>query len=202
MEPSQAECRLSPPPDGFVDIAVAVPGIGVDPRYHGANNFTGAPLPGYEAKGIWLRAETAHALAVAQKAVVAQGLTLLVLDGYRPMRASAAMVKWTQTTHQTHLLTDGYIASKSGHNHGHTVDLTLATLDGQEVDMGTSFDHFGVESHHNAAGLTDAQVAHRKQLRAAMEAAGFVAYSKEWWHYRLPIENTQAIDVPMACEVP
>ena len=193
-------CVAIAPPSGFVAVSTLGVRITADARYHGMDNFTGAPLPGYAAPELWVRSEVGTALQAAAVTLKPQGYALQVLDGYRPVRATQAMVDWARSTDQAHLLTDGYIAVRSGHNHGHTVDLTLVQgADGAPVDMGSAFDHFGVESHHDAAVTPAAQQA-RKALSDAMKAAGFRSYSKEWWHYRLPLTGTTPLDVPIACE--
>ena len=197
-----ASCVPVDPPDAFVAVSALGEGVTVEARYHGKNNFTGKPLPGYEAPELWVRVEVGDALQKAAAALEPQGYGLRVLDGYRPVRATLAMVEWTRLTEQEHLLSDGYIASKSGHNHGHTVDLTLfRRSDGSEVDMGSAFDHFGVESHHGAR-VGEAPEKARLALAEAMKGAGFRPYSKEWWHYRLPVEGTRPRDVPYGCEEP
>lgn len=189
---------VSEPPEGWVSLSAADSGVRVDARYATSDNFTGAPLPGYYLSDAWLRADAAAALKSAATALEPHGLTLLVYDAYRPVRATEAMVAWTRRTDQEHLVSGGYIAARSGHNHGHTVDLTLVRLDGTPVDMGGPFDHFGPLSHHDATVSEPARV-HRTHLRQAMEAAGFRAYSKEWWHYRFPVTETRARDVPIGC---
>ena len=78
----------NPPPAGWVDLQQHIPEIRCDIRYHTANNFTGAPLPGYGVPGAWLREEPADSLATVQKALNEQGLGLLVYDAYRPLRGS------------------------------------------------------------------------------------------------------------------
>lgn len=192
-------CVPMAPPEGFVAVSSLGEGVGVNARYHGVDNFTGKALPGYEAPELWVRAEVGHALLRAAAVLEPQGYGLEVLDGYRPVRATRAMVDWARSTDQSHLLTDGYIAARSGHNHGHTVDLTLVgRVDGAAVDMGSPFDHFGPESHHGAEVGSEAMAA-RKVLAEAMKSAGFRPYSKEWWHYRLPVEDTVPLDVVIGC---
>jgi D-alanyl-D-alanine dipeptidase len=186
------------PPAGWVKLSEAEHGVRVDARYASEHNFTGAVLPGYHTPEAWLRSEAASALAVAAARLKEDGYGLVVYDAYRPIRATEAMVAWARRTDQSHLVTDGYIAARSGHNHGHTVDLSLIGLDGTPVDVGTPFDHFGPESHLNAPLPKDIQ-ARRRLLRSALEAAGFRAYSKEWWHYRFPVSATTPLDVPVGC---
>jgi D-alanyl-D-alanine dipeptidase len=189
---------LRPAPAGFVDLAVAGPGLVLDMRYHSASNFTGAPLPGYGAHGAWLRAEVAGALVRAQQALAGQGFDLGVYDAYRPARATRAMVAWAQRAGRDELLR-GYISATSRHNRGTAVDVGL-WRGGAEVDMGCPFDHFADAAHvHHAAG---AFLAARLALRAAMEAEGFKPYDREWWHFERPVEGAEPQDVPYGLQEP
>jgi D-alanyl-D-alanine dipeptidase len=126
---------------------------------------------------------------------------LLVYDAYRPERGTAAMVAWAQRTDQVHLLDAGYIARHSGHNHGHSIDLTVVDLEtGEPIEMGTPWDTFNETSHTvNAVGPV---LANRMILKDAMRAHGFTNYAKEWWHYRYaPVKHTRPLDVPYGrCE--
>src|SRR3984893_6509093 len=125
----------------LVDVQSVDPTIVVDLRYATANNFTGSPLPGYEANRAFLRREAASALARVQRDLRPRGLALKVFDAYRPVRATLAMVDWTERVNRTDLLKDGYIASRSRHNLGLAIDLTFIDLTtGREFEMGTPFD--------------------------------------------------------------
>lgn len=170
--------------------------IAVDLRYATSNNFTGAPLPGYEANRAFLRREAASALARVQQDLKPRGLGLRVFDGYRPVRATLAMVDWTARVHRPDLLTDGYIASRSRHNLGLAVDLTLVELpSGRELEMGTPFDTFSAAAHTaNASGLA---ATNRQKLKSAMEAEGFANYDQEWWHYTFNVTNPLRFDRPI-----
>jgi D-alanyl-D-alanine dipeptidase len=165
----------------------------IDMRYATKNNFTGAPLPGYEANRAYLRAEAAAALAIVNADLHAQGYGLKIFDAYRPVRASEAMVAWTQRVNRPDLLKDGYIAARSRHNLGVAVDLTLVTLaNGAEVTMGTPFDHFSPAAFtKNARGVI---LRNRELLRKVMERQGFQNYEKEWWHYSYPVTNPVRFD--------
>src|SRR6185436_10974324 len=99
-----------------VDARTLEPAIVVEMRYATANNFTGAPLPGYLANRAFLRREAATALARVERDLRPHGLGLKVFDAYRPVRATLAMVDWTQRVNRPDLLKDGYIASRSRHN--------------------------------------------------------------------------------------
>ncbi len=157
------------------------------------NNFTGAPLPGYLANRAFLRREAAAALARVQRDLRPQGLGIKLFDAYRPVRATLAMVDWTQRVNRPDLLKDGYIASRSRHNLGLAIDCTLIDLaTGRELDMGTPFDTFSPAAHTaNASG----QVAvNRQKLKTAMEQEGFVNYDQEWWHFSFDVRNPLRFD--------
>ncbi len=170
--------------------------IVVDLRYATSNNFTGAPLPGYLANHAYLRREAAPALARVQRDLKPQGLGLKIFDAYRPVRATLAMVDWTKRVNRPDLLSDGYIASRSRHNLGLAVDLTLIDLaTGRELEMGTPFDTFSSAAH--TATATGLAAANRQKLKAAMEAEGFLNYDQEWWHYTFNVPNPLRFDRPI-----
>lgn len=180
----------------LVDLRGVDTTIVVEARYATALNFTGAPLPGYGPNRILLRREAAAALGRVQRRLLSGGMGLKVFDGYRPVRASQAMVAWARQTGQAHLLAEGYIASHSRHNTGLAVDLTLVdwSVGGREVNMGTPWDTFSEQAHWaNATGRT---LRYRQLLRRMMEAEGFRQYEKEWWHYSFDVPGpAPAFDV-------
>lgn len=180
----------------LVDVQRLAPAIRVDMRYRDGGNFTGAPLPGYDGNRAYLRREAASALARVQRRLEADGLTLLVWDAYRPVRASVAMVDWTRRVGREDLIRDGYIAARSRHNLGVAIDLTLAdTATGRPLDMGTEFDTFSTAAHTDSA--TGAVMANRERLRRAMAAEGWQNYPQEWWHYSYQVERPLRFDVPV-----
>ena len=180
----------------LVNVQSFDPTFVVDLRYATANNFTGAPLPGYLGNRAYVRREAAAPLARVQRDLRSRGLALKIFDAYRPVRATLAMVDWTERVHRTDLLKDGYIASRSRHNLGLAIDLTLVDLGtGQELEMGTPFDTFSAVAHTaNASGLA---AVNRQKLKAAMEAEGFVNYDQEWWHYTFSVPNPLRFDRPI-----
>ena len=188
---------LDPGTDGaaeslLVDVRSADSTIRVDVRYAGANNFTGAPLPGYDAPRALLRREVAAALGRVQARLRTGGLSLLVFDGYRPVRATLAMVDWAERTGRADLL-DGYIARRSRHNQGVAVDLTLVDpASGTPLDMGTPFDTFSEAAH--TANATGRPLRYRQILVRVMESEGFTNYDKEWWHFSYPVPNALPFD--------
>ena len=172
--------------------------VAVDLRYRGTNNFTGAPLPGYEANRALLRREAAVALGQVQQLLAREGLGLLVYDGYRPVRATEAMVAWTVRTHREALIRDGYISDRSKHNLGVAIDLTLVDRrSGKPLEMGVPFDTFSPAAH--TANATGAAAANRSKLVAAMQQGGFTNYDQEWWHftYQVPAESLRRFDTPI-----
>ncbi len=177
----------------LVDVRAVDSTIRVEARYATPDNFTGAPLPGYEAPKALLRREVAAALGWMQARLRPKGLGLKVFDGYRPVRATLAMVDWAERTGRRELVDSGYIARRSRHNQGMAVDLTLVDLEtGAEVPMGTPFDTFAPEAHTaNAEG----EVArHREALGRAMESEGFTNYEKEWWHFSYQLDGAVPFD--------
>jgi D-alanyl-D-alanine dipeptidase len=177
----------------LVDIRALAPDIVTELRYATANNFTGAALPGYLANRAYLRREAAAALARVQSGLRERGLGLKVFDAYRPARATDAMVEWTSRANRGDLLRDGYIASRSRHNLGVAIDLTLIELaTGRELDMGTPFDTFSAAAH--TANATGPVATNRQLLKAAMEREGFTNYDQEWWHFSFTVSNPLRFD--------
>lgn len=192
-----------PAPDSLarrvlVDVRAVDSTIRADARYATTDNFTGAPLPGYEGGTgtILLRREAAEALGRVQVRLRGRGLGLKVWDAYRPVRATEAMMDWAERTDQVELLDGGYIARRSRHNLGVAIDLTLVDLaTGRELDMGTPFDTFSPAAH--TANATGEAARNRTILVEAMEAEGFQNYDQEWWHFSYPVEDPVPFDVPI-----
>jgi len=177
----------------LVDVRSVDSTIEVQARYATTDNFTGAPLPGYEANRVLLRREVAEALGRVQRRLKSGGLGLRVFDGYRPVRATAAMVAWAEGAGRRALLDSGYIARRSRHNLGVAVDLTLVDPASRtELPMGTSFDEFTEAAHTaNAEGRARR---YRDILLRVMESEGFKNYDMEWWHFSYPVEGEIAFD--------
>ncbi|RKO71901.1 peptidase M15 [Sphingobacterium puteale] len=189
-------------PQNFAYVKEFIPTISLDMRYFGSHNFTGRPVHGYEKPVAILTKRAALALQQVEKYLNKQGLALKIFDAYRPQRAVDHFKSWSLVINDTiakrefypqldkkNLFKLGFIASKSGHSRGSTVDLTLIDLTNKkELDMGAPFDFFGDISHHNYSNLTTKQKENRKILREAMAKFGFKAYDKEWWHYTLKDE--------------
>ena len=184
----------------LVRLSEVDPTIGQDPKYFGSDNFMGRPIEGYQVAQVMLTREAAVALSNAQEMAAEQGLSFLVYDGYRPQRAVDHFVEWGADLADTlnkaayypevpkaELFDRGYIAERSGHSRGSTVDLTL-TRDGVPLDMGTPFDFFDELSHTENPAITGEAMANRMLLKAIMTEAGFSNYVNEWWHYTLTDE--------------
>lgn len=184
---------------GFVVVTDVVPDAILEMRYYSAYNFVGVRIDGYNAPVALLTREAAEALHMACDELKEQGYTIKIYDAYRPQRAVDQFVRWARNTGDTcmkhifypkvdkrRLFALGFIASRSGHSRGSTVDLTLVErATGREADMGGVFDWFGSESHPDYPGLTSEQRHNRQLLRSAMLHAGFKPLSTEWWHYTL-----------------
>jgi D-alanyl-D-alanine dipeptidase len=188
--------------DGFVFVDEAVPGVRWDAKYATWDNFTGKPVDGYLANRIVGTIALCAALEGAREKAESLGFGLLLWDGYRPQRAVDCFVRWSQQpedgrTKLRHypnidraaMFEEGYVATKSGHSRGSTVDLTLYDLaTGELVSMGSDHDFMDQISHHGAKQITQVEASNRQHLRSLMEACGFVAYDCEWWHYTLKDE--------------
>ena len=185
-------------PAAFVDAATVVPGLIVEMRYAGSDNFVGRPIDGYQAPRCLLTRAAADALAAVARDLQPRGLVLKVFDCYRPTRAVANFVRWAHdlqdqkmkaefypNVDKRTLFRDGYIATRSGHSRGSTMDLTLAKADGAELDMGTPFDFFSPKSWTAAQTVAADAHANRMLLANAMRRRGFYGYFREWWHFTL-----------------
>ena len=187
---------------GFVELAEAVPGAILEIRYYSTYNFVGDRINGYEEPCALLTKEAARALKAVSDELIAKGYRLKIYDAYRPQRAVTHFMNWAKDSGDVRmkeyfypeldksvLFDRGYIAEKSGHSRGSTVDLTLFDMNtGKEADMGGTFDYFGEKSHPDYKGITEAQYANRMILRDAMTAHGFKPLPEEWWHFTLADE--------------
>jgi zinc D-Ala-D-Ala dipeptidase len=185
--------------DDFVFVDEFVPGIRWDAKYATWDNFTGRPVDGYHANRILGTTALCAALRAAQQEAAARGFGLLLWDGYRPQRAVDCFLRWleqpedgrTKPRHYPNIdrpamLDQGYVAARSGHSRGSTVDLTLYHLGtGELAPMGGGHDLMDLRSHHGAAGISPVAARNRRHLRSIMDAAGFAHYDREWWHYTL-----------------
>jgi D-alanyl-D-alanine dipeptidase len=189
-------------PKGFVYADEVVPDLRLDLRYAGAHNFVGERIDGYRKARCILTGEAAQALKKVQEELRPFGLGIKVFDTYRPQMAVDHFVRWAGNVQDTrmkaefypdvdkrNLFRDGYIAAKSSHSRGSTVDLTIVALKGEdadrELDMGSGFDFFGPSSWPDSPQVPSPCRAHRLLLRMVMEKYGFKPYPQEWWHFTL-----------------
>ena len=199
-QPARAQ---APVPAGFIDAATVVDGLVVDMRYFGTDNFVGAKIDGYERPRCLLTVQAARALAAVQRDLAGRGLGLKVFDCYRPTRAVAHFVRWARKAEddpkrkaqyypdidKRDLFKLGYVAFRSGHSRGSTVDLTLVRRsDNAELDMGTPYDFSGRQSWVADKSVSVEAQKNRALFAAAMARGGFRPYHKEWWHFTLANE--------------
>ena len=188
-------------PDGFVSVSEVIPDVLLDVRYYSTYNFVGERVNGYEAPVVLLTKEAAATLSLVNADMRRKGLRLVLYDGYRPQRAVDHFVRWAESADESmraafypdvekrDLFERGFIARRSGHSRGSTIDLTL--LDekgGTPLDMGGPFDFFGELSHPDSPAVTPVQHENRMLLREAMLAHDFKPLSTEWWHFTLKDE--------------
>lgn len=210
-------------PKSFVDVSTVIPDLVLDMRYTTAQNFIGKPIDGYRAPKCYLTKRAAKALKRVQDDLRPQGYSLKVYDCYRPQTAVNEFVRWGRDLKDTkmkarfypnvrksRLFRDGYIARRSGHSRGSTVDLTIVPVPvppqpvfdpsaplvscekpkaerapDNSIDMGTGFDCFSVRSHTASRKIGKDQRANRKLLKSTMSKHGFRNLRTEWWHYTL-----------------
>tara|TARA_B100001113_G_scaffold45075_1_gene31872 strand:- start:31 stop:693 length:663 start_codon:yes stop_codon:yes gene_type:complete len=188
--------------DGFVYLKDIDDSIIVDLKYYSSENFTGQLVEGYHSNAAILTNEAASALSNAQDDFNKLGYSLILYDAYRPQRAVDFFVQWSKNLNDTinkriyypnikklELFKLGYIAYKSSHSRGSTVDVSLVEIStNNELDMGTIFDYFGIESHTFFNDISETQKSNRLILYEIMSNNGFKNYSKEWWHFTLENE--------------
>ena len=198
----------------FTPITDVVPDAILEIRYYSTYNFVGARVDGYLEPLALLTKVAADSLLAVSDDLKQQGYRLKIYDAYRPQMAVAHFVRWAEDLNdsamkqyffpnvdESGLFKEGYIAEKSGHSRGSTVDLTIVDMaTGKEVDMGGVFDWFGMESHPDCGGnpetmeyrpndtITATQFQNRMLLRQAMLRHGFKPLPEEWWHFTLANE--------------
>ena len=209
-------------PSGFVYLSDVAPTVLQDMRYAGSHNFVGRPIRGYAGDRCILTRQAATALARVQEEVLEFGLSLKVYDCYRPQKAVDDFVAWSRqpdsrltreefypTLEKEEIFPAGYVAARSGHTRGSTVDLTLVVLPAasqptfsvenqvacfapqaqrfadNSLDFGTGYDCFEARAHTLSALIEPLARQRRLLLRAVLEKHGFANYPKEWWHFSL-----------------
>lgn len=205
-------------PDGFVSLTDIVPEAILEIRYYSSFNFVGERIDGYDLPIAVLTKETAKALKKVSDELLTKDCRLKIFDAYRPARAVAHFVRWAEKTddlrmkpyfypdvEKEDLFQIGYIAKKSGHSRGSTVDLTLFDMKkGREMNMGSPFDYFGKRSHADfTKHLSEPEIQNRLFLRETMLRHGFTTLEEEWWHFTLldePYPDTY-FDFPLSAAV-
>tara|TARA_B110000114_G_scaffold117808_1_gene123458 strand:+ start:443 stop:1111 length:669 start_codon:yes stop_codon:yes gene_type:complete len=189
-------------PKGFSYVSEIDATIKKELRYGTSNNFIGKPIDGYLKDSLIISTPAAKALKEIQTKLILSGLSLKIFDAYRPQQAVDHFVRWAKVMNDTlmkqlyypdvqksELFTLGFIASKSGHTRGSTVDLSIVDVKtNKELDMGSSYDFFGEKSHPFYKKITEAQMKNRMLLRTIMIKNGFIPYDNEWWHFTLKDE--------------
>lgn len=187
------------PPKEFVQIQKVIPNIEIEARYFGNHNFMGKPAKGYQSDSLVLTEKAAQALSKIQSILKKQGFELKIFDAYRPQKAVNHFAEWAKDIKDTlnkkefypnldksELFKEGYIAEKSGHSRGSTVDLTLIfSRTKEELDMGSPYDFFGPISWTADSTLSPLQYNNRMMLKTIMEENGFIHLPQEWWHFTL-----------------
>ncbi|WP_328846737.1 M15 family metallopeptidase [Streptomyces sp. NBC_00258] len=220
--PAAARAATEPKaPADFVALRTVDPTIIEEIRYFTPHNFVGERIDGYQQPLCILTRPAAEALHQAQQRLLRQGYSLKVYDCYRPQRSVDHFVRWAKdledqamkgefypNVDKTRLFEDGYIAEKSGHSRGSTMDLTVVKLPAKptrpyvpgeplvpcfapqgerfpdnSVDMGTGYDCFDTLSHTLDPRIQGQQRAHRLLLKDTLEGLGFVNLAEEWWHF-------------------
>lgn len=188
--------------EGFVYAQDIIDDLAVELRYCNDDNFVGQQIDGYNKEVVIMTDLAAKALRKIQDTLKTQGLGIKIYDAYRPQRAVNHFVRWAKQINDTlqkeayypnvkkrNLFSQGYIASKSRHSSGSTLDLTIINLEtGEELDMGTPYDFFGPESWVVNNKVTKKQQENRQLLQHVMLTNGFRNYPKEWWHFTLRAE--------------
>ncbi|MEI6864434.1 M15 family metallopeptidase [Flavicella sp.] len=202
---SQSQTALRP--KGFKDVKIEIPSVLLEIRYFGTHNFIGKPIDGYHKPLAILSEEAIQKLKKIQAELKKLDLGLKIFDAYRPQSAVDSFVSWAKVESDTLMKAEfypeidkkdlfklGYLATRSGHTRGSTVDLTLVHLEtGKELDMGSPYDFFGKASWTFDRSAIDNIRKNRLLLRGLMLKNNFKPYQYEWWHFTLkeePYPNT------------
>ena len=210
-------------PKGFVYVRDIDPTIVQDIRYAGSHNFVGRPIRGYLAPECILSVSAANALETVQRMLTEKNLSLIVWDCYRPKRAVEDFLQWSKDpthsemkaefyprTDKEKLFALGYLAKRSAHSRGSTVDLGIVLtassfapspkalqplkactspkserFEDGTIDFGTGYDCLDVRANTSNALVGGIALHNRQTLKSYMEGAGFRSYAKEWWHFEL-----------------
>jgi D-alanyl-D-alanine dipeptidase len=210
-------------PKGFVYLRELDPTIVQDIRYAGSHNFVGRPIRGYLAAECILSVSAANALETVQRSLAQKKLSLIVWDCYRPKRAVGDFLQWSKDpahsemkaefyprTDKAKLFALGYLARRSAHSRGSTVDLGIVPIaasfapppipsqslqactspkgerfeDGT-IDFGTGYDCLDALANTSNVRVGGIALHNRQTLKSYMKGAGFRSYAREWWHFEL-----------------
>lgn len=218
-----SELQRTAPSRAFVAIGDVAPGVVEEIRYTGRHNFVGRPIRGYREPLCILTRQAAKGVAAVQRRLSRRGFGLKIYDCYRPQRAVNHFVEWAEDLSddlmraefyprvpKTRLFADGYIAAKSGHSRGSTIDLTIVRhpagpqaryrpgqalapcfapprrrFRDKSLEMGTGYDCFDRRSHTLNPTIKGVAKRNRLLLKRLMNRAGFKNLAEEWWHYTL-----------------
>lgn len=187
----------------FVIVSEEIPDVLLDIRYYSSFNFVGRRIDGYEEPIAILSKEACDALKDVNEKAKSLGYRLKIFDCYRPQMAVDHFVRWSEDINdismkalfypdvdKKDLFKLGFVAKKSSHTNGSTIDLTLFDMKTQkDIDMGGPFDYFGELSwSENTKDITKIQAKNRKLLRDIMISSGFIPLKEEWWHFTLKNE--------------
>lgn len=170
----------------FVNIKTYSDSFVFDMKYATDDNFLKSKV--YDCAECFLRYKTVKKLIEANVKFLKLGYRIKIFDCYRPLDVQKKM--WELVPNPMYVANP---AKGSIHNRGGAVDLTLVDSDGKEVDMGTTFDHFGIESAHDYTGVSDSVKANRALLKSVMESCQFLSFKSEWWHYNLKTDETDKV---------
>jgi D-alanyl-D-alanine dipeptidase len=209
-------------PRGFVYLRDVDPTIVQDIRYAGSHNFVGRPVKGYLAAECILSAAAANALKAVQRMLAGRKLSLIVWDCYRPKRAVDDFLQWSRDPAHTEMKAEfyprtdkrklfalGYLAIRSAHSRGSTVDIGVVPdgfslpppgpapppractapkgerFEDGTIDLGTGYDCLDVLGNTSNALVGRMALDNRQMLKSVMKGAGFRSYAREWWHFEL-----------------
>ena len=170
--------QLPEPADtDFVRIMDYIPDIAIDLKYATADNFTGTVI--YDFNDAYLRYGTVKKLAVAQEKLKSMGYRIKIWDTYRPFSAQEKLWQVCPNPRYVANLANGMKA----HNLGGTIDMTIVTLDGEEVEMPTGFDDFSLKADRDYSDVSETAATNAMMLEQVMTECGFKGYQGEWWDY-------------------
>ena len=213
-------------PEGFVYLRDVDSTIVQDIRYASSHNFVGRPIKGYLAPECVVTEPAAKALAAVQRKLAEKKLSLIVWDCYRPKRAVEDFLQWSKDPAHAEMKAEfypnadkdklfalGYLAKRSAHSRGSTVDLGIVPaavssapkpdasqplkactspkgerFEDGAIDFGTGYDCLDEMASASDARAGDTALRNRQMLKSVMQEAGFRPYSKEWWHFELADE--------------